>query len=188
MNTADIARELGYDFRWIEFGILSPRELEAQFELFRRSEDKNKEHYRASAFRHYFQRTDAISDEQLERYLEIYTTSADDILKPNHLHELLKFPGLTDLQLQRLSRHALFQDPGLIRIAQRVRLLKDLEAPHLDPAIVESCLASADPVVQRALVEHANTPLSSLHVIANRGVSKAVRNLARVKADSQEKY
>ena len=71
MNTADIARELGYDFRWIEFGILSPRELEAQFELFRRSEDKNTEHYRVSAFRHYFQRTDAISDEQLERYLEI---------------------------------------------------------------------------------------------------------------------
>lgn len=187
MSTGDLAAELGYDPRWIDYGILSAEELEAQVELFRRSSDKHTEHYRWRAFVEFFKRTDTLSDDRIERFLRINTTSADDILREPQLHALIRFQGLTDTQIRSLARHSLFEEPGLARVARRHRLLRHLDAPKLHRRIVEACLAANDSQVHSALVEHEGVPLWALRELTDRGANKSVRNRARVSSRSIER-
>lgn len=186
-NTKDMAKLLGYDERWLAFGLISPAYLRRQFEYFEGSDDKNTEHYRARAIRDFFAARAGLSDSEIQAYLEICADSKDEILFLQHLHELIRFYGLSDSQIENLAGHYLFAEPGLAKIVRRVQTLRILDHDVVRPETVESVIASGDTNLHRALVEHPGASIDAIERLADEGANKAVRNIAMVRLKKMKK-
>lgn len=187
LNTKEMAKLLGYDERWLAFGLINPAGLRRQFENFEGSDDKNTEHYRAGATRDFFATRAGLSDFEIQTYLEICADSKGDILFLDQLHELIRFCGLSDSQIENLAGHHLFAEPGLAKIVRRVQTLRILDLDVVRPEAFESVIASGDTVLHRALVEHPGASIDAIERLADEGASKAIRHIAMVRLKKMKK-
>src|SRR6185369_11968027 len=88
---------------------------------------------------------------------------------------LLRWPGLTDAQLEQLSNHPAYNRPFLKKIQQRTTLLRELQAADLNDESFERFFASQDAIVQRALVSKSGIKAEQLRLLQDRGTNKAIR-------------
>jgi hypothetical protein len=178
-NGEDMLRVLGYDERWLAWGFVSLQYLSQQFEAFESSGGQNTEHYRYGAFRHVLAQRASISDDDLERYIELASLDPDQAMAGSALADLVNWRGMTEAQLERLAEHSAFQIDFLQRLVRRRRLREAIEIGPIEAPLVEACLASGDSTVQRALVGARGVTPEYLAVLARAGCNRAVRNLAR---------
>ncbi len=114
-DTEGALRALGYDARWMTFGLLDAQFLRAQYEhlLGPDGDSAATEHYRAAAIHNFFETTHELSDDRIDQYLAICASQNERYLGSHYLYKLARFPGLRADQLQRLREHLLFQTSGL---------------------------------------------------------------------------
>ncbi len=95
---------LGYTSKWLDYGLLDPAELEAQFRAFLAGEDTNTEHYRFASFRRILT-GGPLSDTRVEQFLELATLDPDRVMATSALYELCSYLPLTERQLDLAAEH-----------------------------------------------------------------------------------
>ena len=169
---------LGYDRRWLTYSFLDLALLDAQHVACLTSDDRHPEHYRFASFGQFLRERSAVSDAELDRYVELAVLDPDKVMAGSALAELLAWPGLGPVQFERLASHTAFELPFLQHLVVRRRLLAAISAGPIDDALLASCLASYDSAVQRAFVSVSGVAGSHLALLAQNGCNRAVRNLA----------
>lgn len=171
-----VMHALGYDERWLSYGILDAAYLKEQTQAWHQPEaDRNTEHYRAAAWVRYLNGLTSISTPQLLRVLEL---SNSDAVLIGHAHHLLVQRGfLTDAQFDLVAGD--LQSEGFKRVVQRHRLLRRLsrETPPSD-ALLTLCVTEGDSNVHDALLARVDLPRPYLELLANQGANKRIRHLA----------
>lgn len=175
----EVIELLGYDRRWLGFGLISEDLLRAQEKTYDSSGDHNVEHYQHAAFQDWFASRDAVSDQDLATFLDIVESlepARIDTQMP--LHVLAKYSGLSDSQLELLSHHRLFTSPSLAKQVRRTTLMRDLQPGRQSPAVFKACVESRDSWVHERLLTVQGLPREFLERLAVEGANRAIRNVA----------
>ena len=139
------------------------------------------EHYRYAAFRHILTSHLEMDDAEIAHYIHLAEDDADQGMAQSALMELLLWSGLTNAQFDMLALHPAYQKPEHQKQVRRRRLLDDLNNTPVIKKTFEACLASGDTFVQRELVAVRQLTQEQLQILSERGSSRAVRNMARVR-------
>lgn len=178
-NVNEMLATLGYPANWSEYGLVGLGFLAEQIAEFERGDDQNTEHYRYASFCRILERTE-INDLIVDRFVELVQTDPDEVMADAALGLLMKHPGLTTEQLNRLGGHPAFAAPHWQRIYERTRLLRGLDAAELTKEFIDQCISCGDQYVQRKLLERRLTD-GQLIAPTDVGSNRAVRNLALTK-------
>ncbi|MHB8876065.1 MAG: hypothetical protein ACYC8T_20435 [Myxococcaceae bacterium] len=165
---------LGYSAQWIDYGLLPEELLKLQLDTFRKGEDTSTEHYRYAAFLALLG-GGPLSDELVGRYLELADADSDQSMSLTALHDLLEYRELTDAQFELVRRHPRLQEA---RRAAGTALLRALRRDGPSAELLDRCLAAGDSRVHEALLAMDDPPPSIIEGIAERGASRAIRNIA----------
>ena len=92
---------LGYDFKWIEYGLLDLDQLNMQIEKFILGEDLNTEHYRYASFRKHIENTGVFTDQHIEYLLELALVDEDKGMSSAVIIELSR-KDLTNQQFKKV--------------------------------------------------------------------------------------
>jgi hypothetical protein len=179
-----IFAELHYDSRWLDYGFLSDEFWQNQYSRYQASNDKNTEHYRFEAFQTIFMNREVLDETTLNHYIELASADPDRSMGGSALALLLRWPGLTDAQLQQLSNHPSYNRPFLRKLHQRTILLRELHATGLSDESFKRFFASQDAEIHRALLSKSGIKAEHLELLQDRGANKAIRNMAKRKLQS----
>ncbi len=172
-------RMLHYSDDWLEYGFLETALLHEQIAFYQSGQDSNTEHYRYAAFRHVLASRSRLNDPELTHYIRLAQQDGDKAMAQSALYELLLWPGLKADQFEALTRQPLFAEPLFQKLILRRRLLGTLAASPITSETFAQCLASGDAVVQRNLVSLSELAPEQLNILAARGATRAIRNMAQ---------
>jgi hypothetical protein len=170
---------LHYSPEWLAHNFLTLDALQKQVETYHRGEDQGREHYRYGTFRWILYSRTSMSDEQVEHFIELAQKDEDSFMARAALWDLLQWKGLSQQQLDRLSEDPRFEHPGYQKIILHRRLYTELQTSPLTADLFERCLATRDDGIQRYLLEECEPTRNQMAELAEKGVNRAVRNIAR---------
>jgi hypothetical protein len=173
---AEALAKLDYDPRYLEYGVLDIPSLMLQSEEFDASDDSNTEHYRHGTLARFFHELETIDPEQFERLLTLDVAESTTALRHDILHKLIRVPGLTQKQFDRVAD--LLTEDGAHRVVLRLRLLRLHRAAPSDPQVVDRCLREGDGTVHEALLDSSDASRATIEKLSEAGATKRVRNLA----------
>jgi hypothetical protein len=183
--------ELHFHPRWFETGFLPDAFFARQLAHFRSGEDEEGwqylEHHRYYAFKTILASHDNLSSEQLEQYLALCHLDEDQSMADAALMELLEWHGLTSEQYVYLTQHEAFAFAAAQKIIWRNRMRASLLLDSSSMALLDEILEKQDPTFERELVETVSLSTEQLEVLAEKGISHAVRNIARNKLSGVNK-
>ncbi len=117
MNETDIKKmldELGYDYRWIDYGFLSFEEVNNQYLLYKKAKDypdskeaefygyQHSEHLRHETFLKISEKYKSFTDEQLEKLIELVEIDEDQIMALNFYRYIIEKQSVTEEQIKKL--------------------------------------------------------------------------------------
>ena len=137
------------------------------------------EHHRYCALRTVLSSRERFSDLELEQYIELCQLDEDETMGRSALVNLLSWPSLTDAQYDKITKHAAFSDPVAEKIIWRNQMHAELLSNSISEAVFAAMLERQDPVFERDLVASDSISAPQLEVLAEKGVSRAVRNIAK---------
>ena len=173
-------KTLRYHPKWVEYGLIAEEFFCLQYARFLASDDKNTEHYRYAAFQSLLAKSEQLTDEELERYVELARLDEDQFMSTAALIDLIHWPGLATEQFERLRIHPKLDDPILHKAHRRRALSRELSrAPALTEAQFEVIFSSGDSAVQRDLVERRDLSITQLRKLREGGANRAIRNIAK---------
>ncbi len=175
----DILDALHYDSRWLKYGLIDQQSLIDQFSQYQKVDD-NREHYRYQSFCKLLDR-EAIDDVTLERFVELAMVDEDKVMAETALINLIRHQGLTEGQLNTLKSHPAFASSQLRTAIEQAELLRALDASDLNDDLFNRCLANGSDFVQRKVLNHDSLSGQQLSTLAEYGINRAVRNLAKQK-------
>ena len=94
---------LGYDSKWITYGVLTQEMLENQISTFLNEEDNNTEHYRYRTFMAFLASKQALSQIELEHFIELICLDEDRTMAGSVMIDLLSKDFLTTEQYQKVK-------------------------------------------------------------------------------------
>lgn len=175
-----------YDPLWLESGLLTPETLRAQTARFATGEDRHTEHYRWAAFRAILNGRDSLTDGECEAFIVLAARDPDQGTARSVLVDLVTWGGLTRPQLDTLRTRPEFQDPTVRTFIEQRDMWDELErngpTDELVARIVEGRMGS-----QRTVVDHPHLTETQLRVFAERGATRAVRNVATARLRQMKK-
>lgn len=171
--------ELHYSAKWLEYGFLDALLLQQQVELYRTSDDRHTEHYRYAAFCAVLAAHKELDDRTVERFIELAEEDDDQVMAQSALGHLVRSPGLTDQQLQRLRSHPAFAIPALQKLIERAQLLKQLDGAALTDDAFQRYVASGDAIVQQALLSRPDVSQCQLELLLDQAANRAIRNVVK---------
>jgi hypothetical protein len=118
-----------------------------------------------------------MTDAEIEQYVELAAGDPDPTMGGAALADLLRWKGLTRVQLERWSGDPRFDRKFLQRIIGPRRLQLELEE-GLTPELLERCLASNDDGIIRTVAR--DLSLERLEELAAESPSSLVRHYADV--------
>lgn len=177
--------KLNFNPKWLEYGAMSKQFLSDLVARYEQSKDKNTEHYRYAAFRQLLTPERVLDDEMVDRYIELAELDEDQNMAQAALGELIRWEGLTDAQLERLSTHRAFAAETLQKIIKRKQLLRELFSTSLTDEAFAQYISSGDAVVQRELLSKSVVSRKQLETLKAQGANRAVRNMAKDKLRQQ---
>lgn len=95
---------LGYTQQWLEYGILTDDQLQAQLTAFNAGEDHHTEHYRYQVLSSYIANRHSISDEDISHLLELIKNDADTTMASSAVILILKQAYLTNGQFNMVAK------------------------------------------------------------------------------------
>lgn len=175
------ARELeilGYPRQWMELGLLDEAFLRAQLDHLgsqqAAGEHVGTEHYRYPAFRSLLKR-DAFDDALVERYLSLAALDPDRFMARAAVFDLMEHHGLTDSQLELVGQSPLCTP----RYLARTQLLRALRAGVRTDELLQTCIASREQGVHKALLGIDDLGREWIGKIATAGPTREIRHHAR---------
>jgi len=143
---------------------------------------KEDEHSRYAAFRKILSSHATMTEEEIERYIELARRDADQAMAQAALLDLFLWPRLTPEQFDRLTDHPDFAAPLFQKRALRRRLQTELaDASVVSATTFAACLASQDAVIQRELLSRPALTPQQLKELAEQGTTRAIRNMAHAR-------
>ena len=119
----------------------------------------------------------AISDQELAAILGLRDAGRDGVdLSSNRVIDLIASGLLTDPQFEALASHPIVARRPVARRYSREATFRRLRVDGLSPELMKTILASADPVLQQAILPLANR--DQLDSLRTGGCNTAVRNHA----------
>jgi hypothetical protein len=179
-----ILAELHYSPQWLDYDLLSGEFWLHQYSQYQTSSDKHTEHYRFEAFQAVLNSREMLDQATIDHYIELAVSDCDQSMGNSALARLIQWPGLTDGQLQYLNNHPACNKPFLRKLQQRVILLRELDSTGVSDETFERFLNSQDEQVHRSLLSIAGLKAEYLQRLSDRGVNKAIRNMARRRLQS----
>ena len=180
----ELSRELAlfrYNPAWLEYNFIDAAFLHNQVDYWRTGSDPNTEHYRYAAFRHVLASRSKMNEAEIAHYIHLAENDADQAMAQSALIELLLWSELTDAQFDLLAHHPAYQKPEHQKQVRRQRLFNQLNNSPLTQETFDGCLASEDTTIQRELVSLRQLTREQLQILAERGSSRAIRNMAKVR-------
>ncbi len=175
-ETSEALTTLGYHRRWLDHGVLTRDLLAKQYKAYLAPNgDKHLEHYRIATWASYFEKLTSMSDEVLQRLLEL-ADDPDFAIVSAIPHRLIQADFLTHEQFERVSSQ--LDTDGYKRLVARHRLLRELRGTWGDKLLLERCVREGDYVVHEALLEHPKLGRSLVQNLAEHGANKKIRNIA----------
>jgi hypothetical protein len=163
---------------WLAYGFVSEADLLTQFETFQKSEDKNTEHYRYAMFLHFLASHKEIDDTTFARYLELAGRDVDPSMARSVLMALRDRGTLTAEQIALLHAHPLFGEERYQAILRGRDLADRLRTETMNPALFEKCFEGEGLKFQRQLLDRDDLTPEQVSILAERGGTRAVRNIA----------
>ncbi len=176
-----ILTKLHYDTKWLTYGFVDQSFLRNQSERYDSGIDTNTEHYRYIAFCRLLDEQTSVDDLTMDRYIELAEIDDDKAMAFAALVRLIRYPGLTRQQLDRLKCLPPFAQEDLQRTIEEAQLLRDLDSEDIADGLFDQAMTFSKPSVQRKLLSKAHISLRQLEILRDRGASKAIRNLAQEK-------
>jgi len=139
------------------------------------------EHHRYVAFQSVLSTREHFSDTELEQYIELCQLDEDETMARSASINLLSWHGLTDEQYDKIIAHNAFSNSVAQKIIWRNMMYSELLSDSISDATFSEMLARQDPVFERELVESNSISRQQLEVMAEKGISRAVRNIAKAK-------
>lgn len=171
---------LRYDSGWLRYGLIDQRSLAEQFSRFQKGVDENTEHYRYLSFCKLLERL-TIDDVTLDRFIELAVLDEDQSMAAAALTNLVRHDGLTSRQLNHLKSLPAFASSQLQETIGQVELLRALDSSDLGDDLFNRCLFNGGDLIQRKLLNHGRISTEQLSTLAEHGVNRAIRNLAKQK-------
>jgi Ca2+-binding EF-hand superfamily protein len=175
---------LGYSKLWLEFGFLTEQELENQLEIFETSDDKNTEHYRYGAFRSFLSSRKTLTDDEIEKYINLAKIDEDKMMASSALVDVLKAKILTDFQFEKICNELSLIDNSLDKIILHQQLFRKLKKEPFTEKLFEECFNKGNGAIHTTLIDFANK--EQLERIAEKGLNRQARNIAKQKLRSSK--
>ena len=171
--------ELGYNQNWLDYGIIDEEYLLNQYRIFQSSDDKNTEHYRYMAFLDYLKNKTLLTDLEMENCIKLKDEVIDGLSSyENRIHELIRFPFLTDQQFEKIDGLLGIQSNSLSKIYNRISILRQSDKTGVNLKLLDQAISLKDTVLERKLLDYKNIPKNCLELLREKGISRAVRNRA----------
>lgn len=181
-----ILSELRFHPKWIDYGLLPVDLLKDQFDLYQNSDDQHTEHYRYQAFGFVLANQETLDDQTIDRYIELATLDEDRAMGDSALGLLIRWPRLTDQQLDRLKNHSAFDKSFLQKLIIRMQMLRELASSGLTDETFDRFVSDGDAEVHRALLSKSGLSRAQFEVLKDRGANKAIRNSAASRLRSKK--
>jgi hypothetical protein len=173
--------QLGYTHLWLELGLLSEHQLDEQWATFKKSDDKNTEHYRYETFRNYLTTRKVLTDQELDNYLQVAYSEKDEPMASCAIIDILREIELTALQFDHVC--SAIEGLGLGNSSQKIishqKRLRKLKSGQLTDELFAESLHDGDSLAQRYLLNLADK--HQLQQLVENGATKAIKNTAREK-------
>ncbi|MEP1538033.1 MAG: hypothetical protein ABJQ34_04300 [Paracoccaceae bacterium] len=184
---------LNYSDTWLELGVLTNEIALNQMHLWMRDDaDKNTEHYRYGAWRHYWNVKKSITSSELEKCIILAISDPDVGMGGAILHDILNAYWLSEKQFELVSEQfRTFRDkwslPNSERIIDRQLLYRSLTENN-SPKDLDRVVRIGDSQIQRHVVDRYRLHQETLEYLEKKGLVRAVRNIARVKLRRREHF
>lgn len=171
--------------KWFEHDWLPAAFFEQQIERFKhpqRDEDygwQHLEHHRYLAFKTVLASHERLSNEQLEQYIELCQLDEDQGMASAALRDLLLWRGFAKEQYDQIIAHPAFDETHLQKTIWRNKMSLELENGSISEVAFTEILERRDTMFERQLVESSSISRRQLEVLAEKGISRAVRNVAK---------
>jgi hypothetical protein len=199
----DAINELHFHPKWFEYELLPLDFFTQQVQKYRRVQQYHQEddsfwqnpdpqvdeemfwasleHHRYFAFQTILSSCESLTDDQVEHYVELCQLDEDTTMARSALINLLRWPYLHDEQYQKLTQHPALAHPVTEKIIWRNQMYAELQSNIIPDEIFSEILERQDPVFERELVLCASISREQLQVLVEKGISRAVRNIAKNK-------
>ena len=177
--------ELRFHPKWFQYALLPAAFFEQQIERFKhpeRDEDygwQHLEHHRYLAFKTVLASYKRLSDEQIQQYIELCQLDEDQMMASGALRNLLLWRGFAEGQYDKIIEHPAFDEPHLQKTIWRNKMSLELESNTVSEAAFTEILKKQDATFERQLVDSVSISRPQLEVLAEKGISRAVRNIAK---------
>ncbi len=177
--------ELRFHPKWFQYALLPAAFFEQQLERlkhWRRDEDYGwqcLEHHRYLAFKTVLVSYEKLSDEQIEQYIELCQRDEDQSMASSALHDLLLWRNFAEGQYEKLIEYPAFNEPHLQKTIWRNKMSLELLSDSVSEAAFTEITERRDTTFERRLVESSSISRQQLEVLAEKGMSRAVRNVAQ---------
>ena len=175
----DRLSKIGYTKSWLDYGVLTIEYLNEQVQAFENSDDKNTEHYRMNAFRHYLSLKNNLSDTEFDNYLELVFKDNDVLMAGTAAADLFNKVNLTDLQFEKLSKSIRHFGDWTEKVITRQTLLRKLKTNNLTDEFFKECIKNGDSVIHEYILDLAD--FNQLQELVINGKNKKIRNIATEK-------
>lgn len=178
---------LSYSDLWLKFGFLTEEVLNEQIKIFETSDDKSTEHYRYASFKKYLNSRDEFTVDEINKYLHLAKIDEDQMMAGAAVIDLFYALNLTDDQFNKICETLRLLWKRADGIILEQTLLRKLYK-GVTEEVFEECIGKGNWLIHNLLIEHADKHANKrqMELLVEKGVNKAVRNIAKQKLRSRK--
>lgn len=176
--------DLGYNQKWVEYGLLTEETLTNQLSKFQKDGDQNSEHYRYGAFKSWLDHKTEFTSLEINQFIELALGDADQIMAGSAVKALFTHRNISDNQFNLIKTELPKFGDWTIKLIQREELKKRIEREPLTKGLVQSCInyrqAFKDNVLIELVIDEADE-ISIVDQFTANDFGKRIKNLANEK-------
>jgi hypothetical protein len=179
---------LNYSDLWFKFGFLTEEDLHEQIKIFETS-DRDAEHFRYQSFQRFLFSRKEFTDDEIDKYLQLAKIDEDEIMAGAAIVNLLSHRELSDYQFEKacdaLSQFGDWTKKIILREILYRKFNKAIRNEEIfKEEVFLEFLNIGNGDVHRVLIEYANKV--QMELIAEKGATRAVRNIAKQELRSRK--
>jgi len=176
-------KRLGYTQDWLDLKIITEEFLLSQYQQICHSDDNNAEHYRHAAFVQFIDSQSSLTDNQIEKVLQLIDLGPDKYdLHNNRVIALIYSGLLNDHQFHQLSQYKQVLEDPIQKIYHRTKLIRNIKKHGLNEYF-EQVTATKDTAVHEHVLSRNDLKPHQIQWFIEYGCNKAVRNIALKKSN-----
>ena len=117
---------LGYNEKWLEYGLLDKEILKTQLAEFEKGYDVNIEHYRYATFLHWRREKEYFSDLEISHFIELALEDTDKTMSGSAVKELITSSKITNSQFHIIQKEFVKFGDWTEKVIQREILKRNL--------------------------------------------------------------